>query len=71
MIEKYINEKIVIVSIYYKVQIYFKNHSNDYQAWWSIQSYITYEFIVPFQFYIKSSIHVISQKTFGWGFSFK
>jgi hypothetical protein len=36
MIQKYISEKIVIVTIY------FKNHSNDYQ------SYITYEFIVPF-----------------------
>ncbi len=30
MIEKYINEKIVIVPIYYKVQIYFKNQSNGY-----------------------------------------
>jgi len=71
MIEKYINEKIVIVLIYYKVQIYFKNHSNDYQTWWSIQSYITYEFIVPFQLYIKSSIHLTSQKTYGRDFSFK
>jgi hypothetical protein len=35
MIEKYINEKIVIVPIYYKVQMYFKNHSNDYQTWWN------------------------------------
>jgi hypothetical protein len=62
MIEKYINEKIVIIPIYYKVQIYFKNHSNDYQSSWTIESYITYEFIVPFQFYMKSSIHMNSQK---------
>jgi hypothetical protein len=63
MIEKYINEKIVIVPIYYKVQIYFKNQSNGYWILWSTQSYITYEFIVSFQFYMKSFIHVISQKT--------
>ncbi len=44
------------------MQIYFKNHSNNYQTWWSTQSYITYQFIIPFQFYMKSSIHVISQK---------
>jgi hypothetical protein len=30
MIVKYINEKIVIVPIYYKAQIYFKNHSIMY-----------------------------------------
>jgi hypothetical protein len=71
MIKKYINEKIVIVLIYCEVQIYFKNHSNDYQTWWSTQSYITYEFIVPFQLYMKSSIHMISQKTCGWSSSFK
>jgi hypothetical protein len=32
MIKEYINEKSVIVTIYYKVQIYFKNHSNNYQT---------------------------------------
>jgi len=62
MIETYINEKIIIVLIYCKVQIYFKNHSNDYHILWNIQSYITYDFIVPFQFYMKNFIHVISQK---------
>jgi hypothetical protein len=36
------------------------NHSNDYQTWWNIQSYITYDFIVPFQFYMESSIHMKS-----------
>jgi len=71
MIENNISEKIVVIPIYCKVQIYFKNHSNNYQIWWNIQSYITYEFIVLFQFYMKSSIHVISQKTFGCNFSFK
>jgi hypothetical protein len=53
-----------------KVQIYLKNHSNYYQTW-GIQSYITYDFIVPFQFYMAISTHVISWKTFGWSFSFK
>jgi len=36
-----------------------------------LKSYISYEFIVPFQFYMKSFIRMISQKTFAWGFSFK
>jgi len=62
MIEKYISEKIVIISIYYKKRIYFKNYSNNYKTWWSTQSYITYEFIVSFQLYMKNSTHVISQK---------
>jgi len=65
------NEKIIIVTIYYKVQIYFKNHPNDYQTWWSTQSYVTYEFTIPFQFYMKSSTHVVARKTFGYNFSFK
>jgi hypothetical protein len=71
MIKKYINEKNVIVTIYYKVQIYFKNQSNDYQTWWSTQSYITYEFIVPFQFYMKSSTDVISWEKSRWRLSLK
>ncbi len=29
---KYINEKTIIIPIYYKVQIYFKNHSKNYQT---------------------------------------
>jgi hypothetical protein len=62
MIKKYIHEKFVIVPIYYKVQIYFKHHSNNYQTCWSTQSYIKYELIVSFQFYIRSFIHVSSQK---------
>jgi hypothetical protein len=39
MIKIYINENIVIVTIYYKVQIYFKNHPNDYQTWWNTKYY--------------------------------
>jgi hypothetical protein len=34
-------------------------------------AYMQYELIVPFQFHLKSSIHMISQKTLRWGFSFK
>jgi hypothetical protein len=56
MIKKYTNEKIIIVAIY------FKNHPNNYQTWWNIQSYITYEFIVPFKVFMESSINVISRK---------
>jgi hypothetical protein len=48
ILNKYSNEKSIIVTIYSKVKIYFKNYSNDYQIWWSTQSYITYEFNIPF-----------------------
>jgi hypothetical protein len=34
-------------------------------------SYIEYKLIVPFQFHMKSSIHVISQKKIELSFSFK
>jgi hypothetical protein len=60
MIKKHIHETIVIVPIYYKVKIYSKHHSNNYQTCWSIQSYIKYELIVSFQLYIKIFIHVSS-----------
>ncbi len=28
-----INDYKIFIKIYYKVQIYYKNHSNDYQTW--------------------------------------
>jgi hypothetical protein len=51
--------------------IYFKNHLNNYHTWWSIPSYITYEFIIPFQFYMNGYTHVILRIASRWGFSFK
>jgi len=52
-------------------------HQHDIQckmgtSHWFWQPYIEYELIVPFQFHMKISTHVISQKTIcKWGFSFK
>jgi hypothetical protein len=63
MIKKYISEEIVFHDILQSAKII--------QTWWNTQSYITYEFILPFQFYMESSIHVISWKTSIWRFSFK
>jgi hypothetical protein len=49
MIKIYICEKVNVVTIYYKVQIYSKNDSNNCKTWWNAYSYIEYEFIIRFQ----------------------
>jgi hypothetical protein len=71
MIIKYICDYAIFIRIYYKVQTYCKNHSNDYQTWWNIYNFIKYKLIAPFQFHMKSSNYTISQKIYGWSFSFK
>jgi hypothetical protein len=63
MITKYIYENLYVVTIYYKLQIYFLSDSNNCKTWWSTSSYIEYELIVPFQLQLKKFTHVISQKT--------
>jgi len=72
MIKNYINEKIVIVMIYYKGQIYFKNHSKDYQTWWR---WITHSYhmnsLSHFSFIWKFPFMWFKKKTFKWSFSFK
>jgi len=62
IVKQYICENIRVITLYCKVQISFKNYSNDCQSWWNIKSYIECELIVPFQVHMKSSIHVISKK---------
>jgi hypothetical protein len=63
MIKKCIWQKINVVKIYCKVQMYFLNDSNNYKTWWSTLLYIEYEFIVPFQLQLQSLAHVITQKS--------
>jgi hypothetical protein len=39
MIKNYICENLCVVIIYYKVQMYSKNYSNNYKTWWSTTIY--------------------------------
>jgi hypothetical protein len=52
------------IDMYYKVQIYFKNHSNNCQTY----LYIEYELIILFELHMKISNHMTSQKNMDEGF---
>jgi hypothetical protein len=71
MIKEYICEKINIVTIYCKVQIYFTNDSNNCKTWWNTKLYIECEFIVPFQLQFEKFDSCDFTKIISTSFSFK
>jgi hypothetical protein len=62
MIKKYISEKIVIITIYCKTTLKTIQMITKLDG---VFNHMLHEFIIPFQFYMKSSNHVVSRKAFG------